>query len=43
MKKYKDKTENDFIRGLMRNDIFDFDDFKSLEEMIFKYRAMNHH
>ena len=43
MKKYKGKTETDFIRGLMKNDIFDFDNFKSLEEMIFKYRAMSHH
>ena len=43
MKKYKGKTEMDYIAGLMRNDIFNFDDFKSLEEMIFKYRAMNHH
>ena len=43
IKKYKQKTENEVITGLMKNEMFDFDNIKSLEEMLYKYRTMNHY
>ena len=44
MMKYKLKAENEVIKGLMKNEIlYDFDDMKSLENMIYKYRTMKHH
>ena len=41
--KYKEKKENDIIDGLMKYETFDFDNFKSLEAMIYKYRTMKHY
>ena len=41
--KYKEKNEKDVINNLMKNEVFDFEDIKSLEKMIYKYRTMNHH
>ena len=41
--KYKEQTENKVIKRLMKNDMFDYDDIKSLDEMIYKYRTMSHH
>jgi hypothetical protein len=44
MMKYKLKSENEVIKGLMKNEIlYDFDDMKSLENMIYKYRTMSHY
>jgi len=44
MIKYKQKTENDVMRGLMKNEIlYDFEDMKSLENMLYKYRTMSHY
>lgn len=41
--KYKEKKEMDIINGLMKNEVFDFDDIKSLEKMLYKYRTMSHY
>ena len=41
--KYSKKTENEEIKGLLKENIFNVDDINSLEEMIFKYRAMSHY
>ena len=41
--KYKEKKENDIIAGLMKYETFDFDNFKSLEAMIYKYKTMKHY
>ena len=41
--KYKEKNEKDVINNLMKNEVFDFEDIKSLEKIIYKYRTMNHH
>ena len=41
--RYKNESENEVIKKLMKNEIFDFDDIKSLNEVIFKYRTMNHY
>ena len=44
MIKYKQKTENDVMKGLMKNEIlYDFEDMKSLENMLYKYRTMSHY
>ena len=43
MMKYREKTEKEIIGGLMKNEKFDYDDIKSLETMIYKYRTMNHY
>ena len=41
--RYKNESESEVIKKLMKNEIFDFDDIKSLNEVIFKYRTMNHY
>jgi hypothetical protein len=41
--KYRKKTENEEMKALLKDNFFDFDNIKSLKEMIYKYRTMNHY
>ena len=40
--KNKEKNDDEQIKGYLRNEIPDYYDLKSLEEMVKKYRTMSH-